>query len=111
MDHYKNPRNSGDLPGANSEVSVANSSCGDEIELKMLIEDGKVTNIAHTVQGCAICTAAMSMLSEKVKGLSTEEIDMMEPEVVLEMIGMEPTSGRIKCALLSLDAVKKGIKV
>lgn len=77
LDHYKRPRNYGPLPGANRTALGHNPLCGDKIRLHALVEDGKIADIAFEGSGCAISTAAASMMTESVKGKTTAEAEAL----------------------------------
>lgn len=105
IEHYKNPRNTKRLDNSTHHTEVSNTTCGDEIELWLDVQDGIVKEVAHDTRGCAICVASMSMLSQWLKGKDLAKLDDME-DFVLEQLQMEKGSGRIKCAMLSVEGVK-----
>ena len=108
IDHYKNPRNYGSLEGDDVlKFEATNASCGDEITLRVKISDGVVEDLAFEGEGCAISLASSSMLFEKIKGLDLAELKELDMEKHLELLGMKPESGRIKCGLLPFHAIKK----
>ena len=73
LDHYRNPRNQGELPPPATKTEGFNPLCGDEIELYVVIEDGVVTDISIGGQGCSISQASASMMSTAVKGKSVDD--------------------------------------
>ena len=73
LDHYRNPRGCGDLPGANRIADGHNPLCGDEITVRLLVEDGTIHEARFEGSGCAISTASASLLMEAIKGRSVEE--------------------------------------
>jgi len=74
LDHYRNPRNRGELPSPPARrVEGFNPLCGDEIVVYLLIEDGKVTDVRITGQGCSISQSSASMMSSAVKGRTVGE--------------------------------------
>ncbi|GAB4157266.1 MAG: SUF system NifU family Fe-S cluster assembly protein [Candidatus Dojkabacteria bacterium] len=101
IDHYKNPRNFGAVDNPTHKSEVSNVTCGDEIQLTLRVVDGKIVEIKHITRGCAICTASMSMFSEKVKGMELKKALEISSDEVLEALGINKDSGRIKCALLA----------
>lgn len=107
LDHYKNPRNYHHLEDATGTTEMANLSCGDELHLEVFVKDGVLENVGFLGTGCAISIAAASMLYEKVKGKPVKEISKMKSDDVLKMVGMTKESGRVKCALLGWEALKK----
>ena len=74
LDHYRNPRNQGELPPPATKTEGFNPLCGDEIELYVLIEDGKVVDLSIGGQGCSISQASASMMSSAVKGKSVDDV-------------------------------------
>jgi nitrogen fixation NifU-like protein len=110
MDHFHDPENHGVLEDADFKVVEFNPLCGDKIELFVKLNENKIVNIGFIGEGCAISQAAMSMLSEEIKGKSVEEIMSLDKEFVVNMLGIELSPTRLKCALLSLQAVHNALK-
>jgi nitrogen fixation protein NifU and related proteins len=106
IEHYKNPRNISKISEVTHTSSVKNTTCGDEIELSLNVSEGVVKELQHVTRGCAICLASMSMLSEKLIEKNVDELKELDNSVVLDMLGMKESSGRIKCAALGVEAVK-----
>lgn len=107
IDHYKNPRNMGELLGADSVIDEANSSCGDLIKIYVKLSDGKITDMKWQGVGCAISTAGASMLSEKVVGMNKDDLENFGEVGVVRMLGGEIMPGRMKCATLSFRGLLK----
>jgi nitrogen fixation NifU-like protein len=126
LDHYKNPRNKGDLPGAELSSSKNNPLCGDEITVLAHVDGGAVAEVAFVGSGCSISQASASMMTEAVKGKSVAEAR----EVAAEFRGMmegardpdEEEFGdltalkgvvkypvRIKCAVLAWDVLQDAL--
>lgn len=110
LDHYRNPRNFGHLDHATHESEAKNLSCGDRLEMTVLIKSGKVDNIRFQGEGCAISQAAASMLTEYAKGKPAKTLLALEPKDVIELLAIELSPVRMKCALLSLETLKKALK-
>lgn len=111
LDHYKNPRNFG-ATGFESTHSalLENLSCGDKIETFIKIEDNKINDLRFTGEGCSITIGAMSLISDELIGMALEEVSKLDYEnFVKEVIGIDLTPARVKCAVLGLEAVKKAI--
>ncbi len=106
LDHYKNPRNQGELPNATNTYSDSNPLCGDELTMSLLIDDGQVKDVRFHGKGCAISQASASILSEEIKGKSLDEIKAIDREYILQNLGIQISPARIKCALLSLKTLK-----
>lgn len=111
MDHYRHPRNSKFDPRVayNSTSDMDNPSCGDQIQVKALVLDGYIKDIAFEEIGCALSTASASMLSEMVKGKSVEEVRRMTSDDVVKLLAISISPVRLKCALMPLEAIQKAI--
>lgn len=107
IDHYKNPRNQGELVGADKIIDEANSSCGDLIKIFVKLEDGKIMDMKWQGIGCAISTAGASMLSEEVVGMNKTDLEKFGENGVVEMLGGEINAGRMKCATLAYRGLLK----
>jgi nitrogen fixation protein NifU and related proteins len=107
IDHYKNPRNQGEMVGADKIIDEANSSCGDIIKIFVKFVDGKIVDMKWQGIGCAISTAGASMLSEKVIGMTKKDLESFGEAGVVEMFGGEINAGRMKCATLAFRGLLK----
>ncbi len=107
LDHYKRPRNFGRLEEFELEFEDTNPLCGDEQHVFIhLDEDDRVTGVGFEGKGCAISTAATSMLTEELAGKTREELLRLDKGFVLDLLGIEISATRMKCALLGLKVVK-----
>ena len=112
LDHYRNPRNYGELEDATFSHVGENTSCGDEIEVFVALDDeDRVEAVTFTGDGCAISQAAASLLSEEVKGMTVEELYQLDRDDVLDLLGVEVTPMRIKCAVLAEKVLQDGAKI
>lgn len=111
LDHYKNPRNFGRMENASVHHHEYNPLCGDEVEMSLKINNGKVVDIKINGKGCAISQASASMLTERIKGKGINELKKMAKEDILGMLGIPISPVRLKCALLSLDTLKNSILI
>lgn len=126
MDHYKKPRNRGELEGDALTVDMNNPTCGDRIQLQLQVEDGIVMDAKFQGEGCSISMSSASMMTQAIKGKKVSEAlamsklfsDMMlgeEIESDLDLGDAEALSGvsqfpaRIKCATLAWKAMEKGV--
>jgi len=114
LDHYKNPRNFGRLEKPGASYEAGNPLCGDTIgmDIKLITHNPELQTIGEIKfwgEGCAISQASASMLTEKVKGKSLEEIKKIGKEEILKMLGIELSPVRLKCALLPLEVLQKTI--
>ncbi len=105
LDHYRRPHNFGVLEGPTASYEGSNPLCGDRITMMLGIADGVVREVAFTGRGCAISQASASLLTDEIKGKTVAEVEKMTPDDVLELLGVEISPARLKCALLSLDTV------
>ena len=128
LDHYRKPRNKGELPNKTVEIHMANPVCGDEIRLQLHVEGDRITEARHVGQGCSISQAAVSMMTVLIKeknltdaGLLAERFTAMmhgDEEVARDramgdlraLQGVSKFPVRIKCALLAFDALQEAIK-
>ncbi|MFN8470736.1 MAG: SUF system NifU family Fe-S cluster assembly protein [Anaerolineae bacterium] len=110
LDHYQNPRNHGTL---DEPVTIRreeyNPLCGDRLTFELRIVDDKVEAVRFRGHGCAISQAAASMLSEELIGKTVDEVKALQKQDVLDLLGIPISPTRLKCALLSLKAVKAGV--
>jgi len=111
IDHYKNPRHFGEMSDPDSTQNESNSSCGDMIQLQVKWEEGKISDVKWRGVGCAISTAAASLLSEKIIGLNKKEIEEIGDQGIVSMLGGEVNAGRMKCATLGYRALIKIIEL
>ncbi len=109
LDYYRHPVNFGELEKPDIVSKDSNPLCGDIVEMQLKVNDGKITDVKFKGQGCAISVASASMLTELIKGKTLEEVARLEKKDILEMLGIELSPIRLKCALLSLKALKLGI--
>ena len=108
LDHYKNPHNFGGLENPTAEHEEYNPLCGDQMKLQIKVSEGKVTEAGFTGEGCAISVAAASILTDYIKGKSLDELRKLDAKGDLKILNMEDISpARLKCALLSFEALKK----
>ena len=107
LEHYKHPHNHGSLESPDMEAHDLNPLCGDELTFQVTLgEDGKVSEVAFDGHGCAISQASASMLSDELRGLTTDELIALNHQTVLDLLGIDISATRMKCAMLSLKVVK-----
>lgn len=109
LDHYRNPQHYGKLEAATATAYDANPLCGDKIEIGLLVKDGVIEDAQFNGEGCAISQASASMLLDEIIGKKSDDVLKMENQQVYNMLGVELTTARVKCALLSLVVVKKAL--
>ena len=107
LEHYKRPHNCGRLEDFDLDFEDTNPFCGDEQHVFIkLDDDGRVSEVSFEGQGCAISTAATSLLTDELEGKTREELLRMPREEVLELLGINISATRMKCAMLGLKVVK-----
>src|SRR2546428_487661 len=92
LDHYKNPRNFGELEGATHSYHDSNPLCGDELTMSLRIGNGHVDDVRFQGKGCAISQASASILTEEIKGKTLDEVKAIDRDQVLANLGI-PTWG------------------
>jgi nitrogen fixation protein NifU and related proteins len=105
LEHYRRPHNFGVLEAPSATFEGANPMCGDRITMQIGIRDGKVAEVAFTGRGCAISQASASLLTDEVKGMTVEQVTAFGAADLLELLGIEISPARLKCAMLSLDTL------
>ena len=107
LEHYKRPHNFGAVENPDLEFEDTNPFCGDEQHVTIrLDEDDRVAEVKFEGQGCAISTAATSLLTDELIGMSRDELNKLPKEYVLDLLGIDISATRMKCALLGLKVVK-----
>jgi nitrogen fixation NifU-like protein len=105
--HYKRPHNWGPMDDPDLEFSDTNPLCGDELKVMLRVgEDNTVQEVRFDGHGCAISQAAASMASDELKGMSVDDLVRLDRSFVLDLLGIEISATRMKCALLSLKVIK-----
>jgi nitrogen fixation protein NifU and related proteins len=107
LDHYKSPQNFGELDEFDLEFEDTNPLCGDELRVQIALdEDGRIDDLRFSGKGCAISQASASLVSDEVKGMTVEELLRLDKQFILDLLGIDISATRIKCALLSLKVLK-----
>jgi nitrogen fixation protein NifU and related proteins len=109
LEHYKRPHNFGPLDDFDFDLEFEDSNpfCGDEQHVAIKLDgDDRVAGVRFEGKGCAISTAASSLLSDELAGMSREELLRLDKGFVLELLGIDISATRMKCALLGLKVVK-----
>ena len=107
LEHYKRPHNWGELPDADLVFEDTNPLCGDELKVMLKVSgDGTVAEVRFDGHGCAISQAAASMASDEVLGMKVDDVARMDRQAILDLLGIEISATRMKCALLSLKVLK-----
>ena len=107
LEHYKHPQHWGELDDPDFEFEDSNPLCGDELKVQIKVDDeGKVADLRFSGHGCAISQASASMASEEVIGMPLDELLKLDRQFVLDLLGIDISATRMKCALLSLKVLK-----
>lgn len=107
LEHYKRPHNFGAIDDPDLEFEDTNPFCGDEQHVMIRLDDeDRVAEVRFEGQGCAISTAATSLLTDELVGKTREELIRLPKEYVLDLLGIDISATRMKCALLGLKVVK-----
>ena len=106
LDHYKQPRNFGELEERDLDAHDYNPLCGDELGVHIRLDDGKIAELRFHGQGCAISQAAASISSDELIGMAVDDVKGLDADWVIEQLGIEISPTRRKCALLSLKVMR-----
>src|SRR3954465_2655401 len=106
LEHYKRPHHWGELEDPDLEFFDSNPLCGDELKGQPNVSDGVVSDVAFSGHGCAISQAAASMASDEVIGMPVDDLLRLDRDFVLDLLGIDISATRLKCALLSLKVLK-----
>ena len=106
LEHYRRPHNFGQLDGATASQEGANPLCGDRLTLQLRVRGGVIDGVAFTGRGCAISQASASLLTDDIKGKPVDKAQAMTSGDVLDLLGIEISPARMKCAMLSLETMQ-----
>ncbi len=109
MDHFRNPRNVGEIENADGVGEVGNAKCGDIMKMYLKIEDGVIVDVKFETFGCGSAIATSSMATELIKGKRVEEALKLTNQAVVEALDGLPAH-KIHCSVLAEEAVRAAIK-
>ncbi len=109
MDHFRNPRNVGEIENADGVGEVGNAKCGDIMKMYLKIEDGVIVDVKFETFGCGSAIATSSMATELIKGKRVEEALSLTNQAVVEALDGLPAH-KIHCSVLAEEAVRAAIK-
>jgi nitrogen fixation NifU-like protein len=106
LEHYRRPHNFGPLEQPSVTREGANPLCGDRITLQLGVKDGVVEEVGFTGRGCAISQASASLLTDEIKGKRVDEVEAFGADDLLDLLGIEISPARLKCAMLSHETLR-----
>ena len=104
--HFKHPHNFGTIQSPTHHIHDSNPLCGDTFDIYAEIKDNVIQNITFNGHGCAIATAAASLITDSIKGKNLNEINLSK-EYILKLLDVKLNTAREKCAMLPLNMIKK----
>ena len=109
MDHFRNPRNMGEIPDADGVGTVGNPVCGDLMNIYIKVKDHKIVDIKFKTFGCGAAIATSSMITELAKGKTLEEaLKISRRDVAASLDGLPPV--KMHCSNLAADGLHEAIK-
>jgi len=109
LENYRDPNNFGNILNSSHKASLNNPLCGDDITINLLVINDKLIDIKFEGKGCAISIASASLLTEEVKNMGINQIKDLDTKFVLTLLQIPISPIRLKCALLSLEAIQRAI--
>jgi nitrogen fixation protein NifU and related proteins len=109
MEHFKNPRNLGELKDANVEAQVGNPTCGDIMKLYLKVKDNKIKDIGFETLGCGAAIACSSMITQEAKGKTLAAAKKIDKSLIVKRLGGLPDP-KVHCSMLAIEALQKAIK-
>ena len=106
LEHYRRPHNFGVIEDPTASFEGSNPLCGDRITMQLGIADGVVERVGFTGRGCAISQASASLLTDEIKGKPVDEVAGFRADDLLDLLGIEISPARLKCAMLSHDSLQ-----
>lgn len=111
LEHYRHPRNFGELNAVDKVVEEANPLCGDRVKIFLKFkgqgEKATLEAVGFTGEGCVLSTASASKLTDFIKGKTVQDIKSLKKEEILALFGVRVNPARVKCVLLPLEALRK----
>lgn len=109
MDHFRNPRNVGEMENADGIGEVGNAKCGDIMRMYIKVKDGIITDVKFMTFGCGSAIATSSMSTELIKGKPIGQALELTNQAVVEALDGLPAH-KIHCSVLAEEAIKAAIK-
>ena len=109
LEHYRRPHNFGVIENPSASHEGANPLCGDRITMMLGVRDGVLERVGFTGRGCAISQASASLLTDEIKGKPLSDVTAVRADDVLELLGIEISPARLKCAMLSYETLQQAL--
>jgi nitrogen fixation NifU-like protein len=109
LEHYKRPKNFGELDPHDLEAIEHNPLCGDELGVHIRVDGEKIGDLRFHGHGCAISQTAASIASEELKGMPLSEVSELGADWMIDLLGIPVSATRRKCALLNLKVVRGAV--
>ena len=109
LEHYKHPRNFGELQERDLEAHEHNPLCGDELGVHIVLDGDRIEDLRFHGHGCAISQAAASIASEELKGMKVADVGRLDADWMIDLLGIPVSATRRKCALLNLKVVRGAV--
>jgi nitrogen fixation NifU-like protein len=106
LEHYRRPHNFGVIEDATASFEGSNPLCGDRITMMLGVRDGVLERVGFTGRGCAISQASASLLTDEIKGKPLSEVAAFRADDLLDLLGIEISPARLKCAMLSHETLQ-----
>jgi len=110
LEHHRHPRCKSPVKGPTEAHAESNPTCGDTITLELKISKGKITAAGWNGSGCALSQAGISMLLEKISGMSAKDAAKLSPKDMRSLLGVPLTTRRLQCAFLPLLALRNALR-
>lgn len=110
LELWKNPMNFGTIQNPTAKCEKANVFCGDEITVSLIIENNIMKDIKFNGKGCAISIAAASLITDKIKEKSLDEIKKISMKDAVDLLEIDISPGRIKCATLCFEGILEALE-
>lgn len=109
LEHFRRPRNQGDLPGASISQEGSNPLCGDRVRIELALEGDVIRAARFTANACAVCVAAASVLTDLVQGAPLGDVDTLTTDELLRLLDASLPRTRVACATLPLTVMHAGV--
>ncbi len=112
LEHYRAPHNKGVLDPHDLQFADSNPTCGDEMSMTLRLDGPRqhIADVAFDGRGCAISQASASILTDDLRGLSLDDVRGMDPQKVLDDLGVPIGPARLKCALLAYKVLQGAVQ-